>query len=207
MKPVEIRSEKTSLATTRRFHLNCEISSREVEYKKEMPNISSPLAQKILGFPWADAVLIGKTYVAISKEDWVEWEDLEGPLIELIGTHLSHANESEIEENPVQELKSSVTGHSSDPVTQAIERLLEVEVNPAVAAHGGFISLVEVVEDQALIRMEGGCQGCGSARATLKEGVERAILEAVPEIKEVVDVTDHALGENPFYASQNRESF
>ncbi|MBL28690.1 MAG: hypothetical protein CMM50_14180 [Rhodospirillaceae bacterium] len=82
---------------------------------------------------------------------------------------------------------------------RAIRQLLEERINPAVASHGGYISLVDVREDTAFIRLEGGCQGCGMADVTLKQGVEVEIKNAVPAIAHVYDVTDHANGANPYY--------
>ena len=86
-----------------------------------------------------------------------------------------------------------------DPETAAVYTLLEESVNPSVAAHGGHIALIDVIDHIAYIRLEGGCQGCGMADVTLKQGVEVAIIKAVPTILEVRDSTDHADGDNPFY--------
>jgi Fe-S cluster biogenesis protein NfuA len=86
-----------------------------------------------------------------------------------------------------------------DPEVAAVQALLEREINPSIAAHGGYISLIEVKEHKAYLRLEGGCQGCGMADVTLKQGVERLILETVPSIVEVLDDTDHAGGTNPYY--------
>ena len=80
-----------------------------------------------------------------------------------------------------------------------LQRLLDEKVNPMVAQHGGQIHLVDYVNKTAFIRMSGGCQGCSSSKLTLKQGVEKAIFEAYPRIKQVVDVTDHSSGENPYY--------
>lgn len=85
------------------------------------------------------------------------------------------------------------------PTAHAIQRLLDEQINPAVASHGGFISLIDVQEDIAYIELGGGCQGCGMADVTLKQGVEKTILEMIPEISVVRDVTDHASGDNPYY--------
>jgi Fe-S cluster biogenesis protein NfuA len=68
-----------------------------------------------------------------------------------------------------------------------------------VAAHGGHVALVDVREDTVYIRLEGGCQGCGLADVTLKQGIEVEIRRAVPAIAQVLDVTDHAGGSNPYY--------
>jgi Fe-S cluster biogenesis protein NfuA len=87
------------------------------------------------------------------------------------------------------------------PEGRAIRELLDSRINPAVAGHGGHISLIDVEGPRAYIRMEGGCQGCGMANVTLKEGVEVEIKKVVPTIREVLDVTDHAGGTNPYYQS------
>jgi len=88
-----------------------------------------------------------------------------------------------------------LTGSVEDQVRQ----LLDQQVNPAIAAHGGYAGLVKVEDSKAYITMGGGCQGCAMSALTLREGIESAILAAIPEITEVVDTTDHSSGENPFY--------
>ena len=85
------------------------------------------------------------------------------------------------------------------PEAETIQKLLAEQINPAVAAHGGHISLVDVQDDTVYIRLEGGCQGCGMADVTLKQGIEEQIKRAVPEIATVLDVTDHAGGSNPYF--------
>jgi len=89
-----------------------------------------------------------------------------------------------------------LTGSTEDKV----RTLLAERINPAIASHGGVANLVRVDDTVAHLELGGGCQGCGLAAVTLRQGIERAILEAIPEIEEVVDVTDHSMGENPFYA-------
>ena len=85
------------------------------------------------------------------------------------------------------------------PEGAAVQQLLDERINPAVASHGGFIELVDVKDTVAYIRLGGGCQGCGMADVTLKQGVEVEIKQAVPSITAVLDVTDHAGGSNPYY--------
>lgn len=87
----------------------------------------------------------------------------------------------------------------SGTVTERINQLLEQSINPALAAHGGFARLVDVVDAKAVVTMGGGCQGCAVSALTLREGISKSILEHIPEITEVVDATDHDAGENPFY--------
>ena len=85
------------------------------------------------------------------------------------------------------------------PEGRAILDVLENQINPSVASHGGHISLVDVQDDTAYIRLEGGCQGCGMADVTLKQGVATEIQRVAPGITNVLDVTDHAGGDNPYY--------
>ncbi len=86
-----------------------------------------------------------------------------------------------------------------NPKAQKIQELIDDQINPGVAAHGGHISLLDVTDDTVYIEMGGGCQGCGMANVTLKHGVEAMIQEVFPEIKQIIDTTDHASGANPYY--------
>ena len=97
------------------------------------------------------------------------------------------------------EAGAAVAGDGS--LADRVRRVIEEQVNPGVAAHGGRITLREVRDDVAIIEMEGGCQGCALSQMTLRRGVERMIREAVPEIMGVHDATDHASGDDPFYSS------
>ncbi|MHA1564590.1 MAG: NifU family protein [Alphaproteobacteria bacterium] len=87
----------------------------------------------------------------------------------------------------------------STPTGLAVQRVITERINPSVAGHGGYISLVDVRDETAFIRLEGGCQGCGMADVTLKQGIEVEIIQAVEAIGRVLDVTDHAGGTNPYY--------
>jgi Fe/S biogenesis protein NfuA len=94
----------------------------------------------------------------------------------------------------------------SDPLAQRVQDVLDQHINPGVAGHGGSVALSKVEGDTAYITMGGGCQGCASSQLTLKMGVERMIKENVPEIKHIVDVTDHEAGENPYYSNERGNS-
>ena len=87
----------------------------------------------------------------------------------------------------------------SDPFAQRVVTVLEQQVNPSIASHGGRADLVAVEDHSVYLRLSGGCQGCGMAKATLSQGIEVILREAIPEIGNVVDVTDHADGTNPYY--------
>ncbi len=87
----------------------------------------------------------------------------------------------------------------SDPLATRVQMVLDQQVNPGVASHGGIVELLEVRDATAYIALGGGCQGCGMADVTLRQGIEVAIKAAVPEIVAIVDTTDHASGTNPYY--------
>lgn len=90
-------------------------------------------------------------------------------------------------------------GELSGDVGERVAQVIQHRINPAIAQHGGRAMLDRVEDGVAYVRLGGGCQGCGMATVTLDQGIEAAILESVPEIRQVVDVTDHASGENPYY--------
>lgn len=90
--------------------------------------------------------------------------------------------------------------NEDSPLSERIDYYLQTEINPGLAGHGGMVSLVDVVDEgYAILRFGGGCQGCGQADMTLKEGIERTLLERIPELKGVRDVTDHSNRENAYY--------
>jgi Fe/S biogenesis protein NfuA len=95
-------------------------------------------------------------------------------------------------------------GDLSSDVAQRVLAILHEQINPAIASHGGHAELVSVDDDTAYLRLSGGCQGCGMASVTLSQGIEVAIRDAVPEITNVVDVTDHASGSNPYFESAKK---
>ena len=125
-----------------------------------------------------------------------------GPTKALIGGMTNVIGHYVPEVQAVRDYRDAIPKPGLDtPTGKAIQVVLDEKVNPAVAGHGGHISLIDVKGDTAFIRLEGGCQGCGMADATLKQGVEVEIKSAVPEIISVLDVTDHAGGANPYYSA------
>lgn len=97
--------------------------------------------------------------------------------------------------DPMAGLNLELTGD----LPEKVQQLLEQSINPSLAEHGGFASLVGVDGTRVFITMGGGCQGCNMSQMTLVEGIQRTIIGAIPEVTEVVDATDHASGENPYF--------
>jgi Fe/S biogenesis protein NfuA len=84
-------------------------------------------------------------------------------------------------------------------IAEQVEQLLKEQINPALAAHGGYAELKGVEDDKVYVTMGGGCQGCAVSAMTLRDGIARSIKEAIPAVTEVIDTTDHDAGENPYY--------
>jgi Fe-S cluster biogenesis protein NfuA len=84
-------------------------------------------------------------------------------------------------------------------VKEKVQYLIDQQINPGVAAHAGFVELIDVRDDTVYLRLGGGCQGCGAADFTLRQGIESVIRREVPEIRRVLDITDHAAGMSPYY--------
>lgn len=89
----------------------------------------------------------------------------------------------------------------SAPLHERVQYIIDSEINPNLASHGGFVSLVDIVDNsKVIVRFGGGCHGCGMADVTLKSGIEKTLKAQCTDITAVLDVTDHELGENPYYA-------
>ena len=97
-------------------------------------------------------------------------------------------------------LKSAMDGAGpAGELAERVTHVLDTEINPAIASHGGVINLVDVQGTEIFIEMAGGCQGCAMSRMTLRQGVERMVSQSVPEVTAIHDVTDHASGDNPYF--------
>ncbi len=191
---------------SRAFIPGLEISKSEKHYTSAVEATIAPIASKLFGFPWTESVKIEKDRVVVEKQSWVEWDILEEPLANLISEHfeaLVETGAGQIEENPLPKVsKSDGTsyGSTSLPLFEKVKTLIELEINPSVASHGGVIEAVGVDEKGSVfIKMLGGCQGCAMSQATLKDGIEKSLMEKYPEISSVIDVTDHDSGDKPFY--------
>ncbi len=152
--------------------------------------------------------------LADMKDDWVverhddlalifprdDIEKLGGASLELTEQGLSMNNPN----SPAPPAMSAPAGDLSGPLVDQVQQVIKEQVNPAIAALGGGAELVSVDGTIAYLRLFGGCQGCGLAQVTLKQGIERILLESIPALTQVVDVTDHASGDDPYYQSQKK---
>jgi Fe-S cluster biogenesis protein NfuA len=154
----------------------------------------SPLAQRLFALEGVAAVLISHDQVTVTKGGFEDWP--------VIGRKIGAAiREWFASGEPAVSEQARESLPSADALRERVQDVLDMDINPAVASHGGFVELIDVRQNDVYVRMGGGCQGCGMASMTLRHGVETAIRRAVPEVGGIFDTTDHAAGRNPYYAS------
>lgn len=152
----------------------------------------SPLLEALFAIEGVTQTLISGDAITLQKSGDRPWQELGPKVGAVLRTHL----ESGARFAPPVRAAST----SADPELAArIRDVLETQINPGVSGHGGRIELIELKGSRAFLKMSGGCQGCGAAKVTLKQGVEKTLRAQFPEIIEVIDVTDHSAGRNPYY--------
>jgi Fe-S cluster biogenesis protein NfuA len=154
----------------------------------------SDLASRLFAIEGVTAVLISHDEITVNKGAHDPWQAVGPKIGAAIREHIASG-----EPAVSDEVRSRIP--PADEIRSRVEEILESEINPSVASHGGVVHLLDVRENNLFIQMGGGCQGCGQAKVTLKYGVEAAIRQAVPEVGAILDVTDHAAGRNPYYVS------
>ena len=133
----------------------------------------------------------------------VRTEDVE----KLDGSSLSLSEEGLAMNNPNTPATPTIAAPQGDltgPLADQIQTVLEQQVNPAIASHGGGAELVSVDGTIAYLKLMGGCQGCGMAQVTLRQGIERILMDAIPDLSGVIDVTDHESGTDPYYQAAKK---
>ncbi len=151
----------------------------------------SPFAAEVLALAGVESVLIADNTVTVTAAQPVDWPALG------IGNIIRKHVRSGV---PIVADSYRSDLPSEGDLKWAIRDLLDREINPAVAQHGGYVELIEVRRNNVYLRLGGGCQGCGAADVTLKQGIEKAIRDLAPRVGEILDTTDHAAGRNPYYA-------
>jgi len=171
-----------------KFIVTAMISQESVNITSGAEAARSPLAQKIMGFPWASGVFIGPHFVTVTKQEWVDWDIIAEPLAELIKEHFNTGGVALLAmpaDAPAGEDMNAELA-SDSPVVRHIKQILREEIRPAVAMDGGDIAFDRYEDGRVYLHMQGACSGCPSSAYTLKEGIETRLREAIPEIREVV---------------------
>jgi Fe-S cluster biogenesis protein NfuA len=156
----------------------------------------APLAEALFAISGVKMVDVSGVVVAVVKTDDSNWGDLKRPIADALRGSLAQSSA------PLgQGVKTSGQARSDSEILLAVQDVLDRQANPAIAAHGGHVSVTDVQNGVVSMLMSGGCQGCAASAATLRGGVETMIRAAVPEVRDIIDVTDHDAGETPFYSS------
>ena len=154
----------------------------------------SILAERLFAIDGVRGVQISHNQVTVRKTGMDEW-----PLIgKQVGSAI-RAFLSSGEPAVSDEVRQSIP--PTDEIRERVQQVLDAKINPEVAQHGGVVTLIDVKDNVVYIQMGGGCQGCGQADVTLKFGIETAIRDAIPAVGDILDVTDHASGRNPYYVA------
>jgi Fe-S cluster biogenesis protein NfuA len=151
------------------------------------------LAQKLFEIEGITRVQLIGHLLVVSKAQEQDWRVLIEQVKEILEAFL--VSSFALSEEQVED-RMMLIGRGTK---EKIQYLLAHKINPGVAEHAGFVELIDVRDNNVYIRLGGGCQGCGAADFTLRQGIEAIIKKEVPEILQVLDVTDHAAGMNPYY--------
>jgi len=157
----------------------------------------SPLAEALFAIPGISEVVVSGGTVTVAKSTATSWQATGKEVGAAIRSALAAGG------TPVAPA-APVSSEEDERLYGLVADLFEAEINPAVARHGGTVELIDVQEAMVLLRMGGGCQGCGMADVTLRQGIEALLKRRLPEIRGLVDVTDHSAGTNPYVTASKK---
>jgi Fe-S cluster biogenesis protein NfuA len=169
------------------------LPDRAVRFGDAAKAKGSPLAEALFAIPGVAAVAASGRKILVKKSTADEWS----PTARQVGAAIRQTLQSG---GPLFSAEAAEGTPKDKEVGARVRQIVETEINPIVAGHGGHIGIVDVKDGAVFVQMSGGCMGCGMAHITLRQGVERLVRERIPEVTEVMDVTDHAEGDNPFFA-------
>jgi Fe-S cluster biogenesis protein NfuA len=152
-----------------------------------------PLAEKLIGLPGVEKLQLIGHLLVVTRTANRKWEQLVDEIKSVLTSYL--VSGQALTPDDVHE-KMMLMGRSTK---EKVQYLIDMQINPGVAEHGGSVGIVDVKGDILYVRLYGGCQGCGAADFTLKQGIETIVKRAVPEIVHIIDLTNHNAGMNPYY--------
>ena len=164
----------------------------------------SPLAEAIFAIPGlaVSELIVSGNIVTVVKRSAAPWQ--------AVGRSVGNAIRSTVTADvpavtPAQR-PASVDGSAvnDDALYEQVARVFDEQVNPMVARHGGHVELIDVQDAVVMLRMGGGCQGCGMADVTLRQGIEGMLAQLVPAVRGIVDITDHTSGANPYFQAAKK---
>ena len=164
----------------------------------------SPLAEAIFAIPGLDVneLIVSGNLVTVVKQSAAPWQAVGKAVGAAIRSALMAGGQA------VTPARKPAPGDGSavndDELYERVAKLFDEQVNPMVARHGGRVELIDVQDAVVMLRMGGGCQGCGMADVTLRQGIEGMLAQSVPQVRGIVDITDHATGANPYFQASKK---
>jgi len=161
------------------------------KYSAAAEATESPVAEAVLEVDGISEVVVsGNVITAVRSESALPWSALEPQVRYAVNVGAERLDVS----------RAAVGGPmDDDAIFDAVEEIFRTQINPAVAQHGGRIDLIDVEDATLVVRLMGGCQGCGMANVTLRQGVEAAVRRMIPAVKGIRDITDHESGTDPYF--------
>jgi len=195
---IRVRGEFTPDPDSCRFIVSVEVFPDDWTFHFRSPDDApgSALIEELFAIEGVDDIKIHRDTFTIRKNVSDAWPRIAQKLIPVLKSRLAEGG-GVLEEARREELKQAPL---DGEMRARIEAVLAERINPALASHGGWVKLVDIQGQDVHVEMGGGCQGCASSRATMKFGVERAVKEVAPAVRNVIDATDHEAGANPYYA-------
>lgn len=165
----------------------------------------SALAEAIFAIPGAEVaeVIVAGPAVTVVKRSPAPWQVVGKAVGQAIRSAIASGRPL-VAPKPAAAAERAPAAVDDDVLYERVADLFERQVNPMVARHGGRVELIDVQDAVVLLRLAGGCQGCGMADVTLRQGIEAMLHEHVPEVQGVVDVTDHTAGTNPYFSAAKK---
>jgi Fe-S cluster biogenesis protein NfuA len=162
--------------------------------------VGSPLAEAIFGIPGLSVseLIVSGNIVTVVKESPTPWQAAGKP----VGMAIRSALAGDVP--PVTASPQPPGAVNDDALYEQVARVFDEQVNPMVARHGGNVELIDVQDAVVMLRMGGGCQGCGMADVTLRQGIEGMLAQLVPAVRGIVDITDHTTGANPYFQASKK---
>ena len=160
----------------------------------------SPLAEAIFAVPGlaVSELIVSGNIVTVVKQSPTPWQAVG----RLIGGAIRSTLASDVP--PVVAAPKPPSAVSDDVLYEQVAKVFDQQVNPMVARHGGHVELIDVQDAVVMLRMGGGCQGCGMADVTLRQGIEGMLAQLVPAVRGIVDITDHTSGANPYFQAAKK---
>lgn len=192
---LKISGELTHDPSMCHFHLNRPlVDGWTLSFDSAAAGRGSPLIDALFAVDGIARVQVQDSTITLTKQSDAPWPQLAAGVAQAIRSTCG-GDAAPISGQVIADLE----GQSMEGVEQEIAELLEERINPALQSHGGFVRLVKVEGHDIYVEMGGGCQGCASSKATMRYGVENAIRQLAPQVRRVIDATDHTAGANPYF--------